>query len=291
MKKQVLLLALLKIQGFGPAKVLKILERYNFNYEKIINNIEEYVDINIFQSLLRQSENEIRANLEKGIKLITIFDDNFPERLYAINDPVLYLYYKGDISLINQKNIAIIGTRKATIKGINDAILAGQIFASKNIVVTSGLAIGIDTAGHMGTLKVSGKTIAVLPTDLENIHPKSNIKLSEEILKANGCLVSEYPVGSKINKYCFVKRDRIQSALSHAILVIEATEKSGTMNAVKTALKSNKPVFQLLTNNIPQITQKIDLNNESDVIKVLNEIDKIANMQKKKYDQLQFLVD
>ena len=111
----------------------------------------------------------------------------------------------------------------------------------------------------------------MIPWPLDKKKPKSNINLADKIINNNGCLISEYSSGSNVDRYCFVERDRIQSSLSTAILVIKADEKSGTMNAVKKSLQENKAVYQLNTNLNSIIHKSIELNNEN-ISKIVSEI-------------------
>lgn len=291
MKKESLLLALLKCKNIGNKKALDILEEYHFDCDKLYKNIKLNIledDYDNFNNYLGQANNQIEINQKHEIKIITIFDDNFPKKLLADKDPILYLYYKGNINILNEKIITIIGTRHPTEKGIEFAKKAGSIFGSKNIVVLSGLALGSDINAHKGCLDAKGKTIAVLPSDLKSIAPTSNRSIADEIVKNNGCLISEYSIGTPFNKFNYAKRDRIQSALADLILVAEASENSGTMIAVKSALSSNKPVYMSDFNINKIITKKLDINDSKQISNILNEIEQEyskANVKKAKSEQ------
>ena len=268
------ILALLKCKNIGNVKLLKYIQQNSFNHEKIKNNIQTLVskeDYERINEYLRAAEEEITSNESKGIKLITILDEKFPKKLYDIKDPVLYLYYIGNINLINKPSLAIIGSREIE---ANEKIIAqnqASYFSNQEICIVSGLAIGTDTFAHKGAIKGNGKTIAILPSGLDNIVPTSNKELAKEILNNNGLLVSEYSIGTKPSKYTFVKRDRIQSALSDAILVIKASETSGTMHAVKAALESNKYVTQIKGNNNKHILNNFEINkDESRLLEIIN---------------------
>ncbi len=256
------IIATLKCKNVGPAKLLKYIKESNFDLNVFKKKLVTFLsDENYenYENYLRSAEIEISQNKNNQIEIITIFDENFPRKLYASSDPVLYLYYKGNVELLNVDSLAIIGTRKPSDKSLARAFEAGRMFAKKNIPIVSGLALGVDSEAHKGVMSVQGQAIGVLPSDLKKIAPAASKLLAEEILKNNGCLVSEYSVGSIIDKYCFVKRDRIQSFLSNSILVIEAKENSGTMIAVNKSLKDLKPVFQLMENENALIKNKIDL--------------------------------
>lgn len=268
------ILALLKCKNIGNVKLLKYIQQNSFNHEKIKNNIqtlvskEDYERINEF---LTAAEEEITSNESKGIKLITILDEKFPKKLYDIKDPVLYLYYIGNINLINKPSLAIIGSREIEDNEKNISKNLASYFSNQEICIVSGLAIGTDTFAHKGAIKGNGKTIAILPSGLDNIVPTSNKELAKEILNNNGLLVSEYSIGTNPSKYTFVKRDRIQSALSNAILVIKASETSGTMHAVKAAFESNKYVTQIKGNNNKHILNNFEINkDENRLLEIIN---------------------
>jgi DNA processing protein len=153
------------------------------------------------------------------------------------------IYYIGNIDLIDSnRNMAVIGSRHVSDNGIKQAFKIGFKLAKMDINVVNGLAIGCDTYALKGALSVGGKCIAVMPCGLERIVPKSNYRLADEILAKDGLLISEYPVGSEIEKYMYVERDRLQSDISKGVIVVEAGFKSGTMYTVRAARKQGKPI-------------------------------------------------
>ena len=127
----------------------------------------------------------------------------------------------------------------------------------------------------------NGKTIAILPTGLDDIQPISNKELAKQILNNNGCLVSEYSTGTVLTTFNYAKRDRIQVALANALFVGEANEKSGTMIAVNKAIKENIPAFQLATNNNKIIKNNLNINGD-DIIKLFDEAEKNYHNEIKK---------
>lgn len=170
---------------------------------------------------------------EYEIAYIKENEKNYPKGLLNISRNPSILYYKGNIDIVNcKKNIAIIGTRNASEKGLRLAYETGQSIAEQGLNVVNGLAIGCDAAALRGALSKNGKCIAVMPCGLDQVQPKTNFKLAEEILEKGGCLISEYKAGIGVQKYQYVARDRIQSGISQGIIVIEAEEKSGTMHTV-----------------------------------------------------------
>ena len=274
------IIALLKCKGIGNVKLLNYILKYNKNITNIINHLNELItenDISLFDNYLNEAEQEIIKNQNLGVNIISVLNGNYPNKLLMIKDPVLYLYYKGDISLIYNTSIAIIGSRNITAE---DEIITKEVakkVSVQGITVVSGLALGTDANAHIGSYNEKGKTIAVLPSGLNIIIPISNKKIADNILKNGGLLLSEYSVDTVPTKYTFVKRDRIQSALSDAVIVIKADEKSGTMNAVKTAQSCNKYVAQYITN-----TNRLILNTFDNTVEDINEI--INKAKKQEYE-------
>ena len=139
----------------------------------------------------------------------------YPKELKKIKDSPPILYYKGDIGILNQqKNIAVIGSRKISENGIILAYNAGKIIGKNGFNVVNGLALGCDAEALKGALAAGGKCAVVLPCGTNEIYPKSNQWIAEEVLKQGGCLISEYPEGTRPEKYRFVQRDRLQSGMS-----------------------------------------------------------------------------
>lgn len=265
------IIALLKVKGIGPNKVLSFFIDNHFDIEKIKNNIRTFIgneNYSMFNKLLDDAESELKRNLDLGINCISLFEKDFPSKLYTNRDPVLYLYYKGNISLLSKESIAIIGTRTPSDIGEQDAKLITNKL-SESYVIVSGLALGIDSIAHQVCLDNKGKTIAVLPSGLDNIQPTSNKKLANDILNNGGCLISEYSSGTLFNKFTYAKRDRIQTYLSNLIVVPEANDKSGTMIAVEKANKEGVTVLKSQNCSNSKINKSVDANNID--IKLINE--------------------
>lgn len=165
-------------------------------------------------------------------------EETFPITLRKIPKSPSVLYYKGKIEIINNnKNIAVIGSRKCSEAGRKLAYRTGQLVGKAGINLVNGLALGCDTEALKGALSVGGKCVAVMPCGLDEIYPKTNQKLAERILENGGCLISEYPVGIKLKNYQYIERDRLQSGVSQGVLVVEAEVGSGTMHTVDFAIK------------------------------------------------------
>lgn len=180
------------------------------------------------------------------VKTIDIESENYPELLKKIINPPKVLYVAGEI-YPGENCLAIVGSRQCSFYGKKVASeISGDLMES-GLTIVSGLAEGIDTAAHREAVKRKKRTIAVLGTgiDEKSFYPKENISLAGEILKNNGCLISEYPPGTAGSKFSFPQRNRIISGLSLGILVVEAKEKSGSMVAAQWAEKQGRKIFSV----------------------------------------------
>lgn len=179
------------------------------------------------------------------IEEISIESEEYPEQLRNIYDAPLRLYVLGNKALLSGKGIAIVGSRKATKYGEKIALQLSERLSENGINIISGLALGIDTCAHLGTLQKNniGKTVAVLGSGLDEIYPKQNIELAKKIIKNGGCIISEYPLGTKPEKLNFPQRNRIISGLSKGVVVVEASGKSGSLITAEFALEQGREVF------------------------------------------------
>ena len=177
------------------------------------------------------------------MKIIKIEDKEYPEKLRNIYDPPKELYVMGDHSILNNFGIGIVGTRKASKYGIQITKSLSYGLARKEINIISGLAKGIDTAAHQGTLLAKGKTIAVIAGGFDYIYPKENISLMWNIINSGGAIITEHKKDEKPEAKNFPKRNRIISGLSNGIIVTEAPEKSGSLITAELALEQGKEIF------------------------------------------------
>ena len=185
---------------------------------------------------------EIKRLQEHKVKVITILDGGYPQRLKEIYLPPIVLFYRGNLSLINQRAVAVVGSREHS-KYAKDCIREIiPALVKDDIVVISGLARGVDTLAHEETLKANGSTIAVIGSGLDVVYPLENSKLYDVIAK-KGLILSEYPLQSRPLKFHFPYRNRIIAGLSHGVCVIEAKEKSGSLITANLALSENREVF------------------------------------------------
>lgn len=169
-------------------------------------------------------------------------DDNFPQILRDFVPDVGVLYFEGDLTLLQNRCIAIVGSRKCTQYGKTVAKTIGKRSAENGVTVVSGLARGIDTAGHLGALEAGGKTIAVLGGGTEHYYPPENRKLQQQIAR-EGLLLSEHEPEYIAKAYDFPKRNRLISALSESVVVVEAPNRSGALITAECAEEQGKNVY------------------------------------------------
>lgn len=233
----------------SPEKIENCLQQYKiediWNLKKEIKQYFTKEEIKKIKDIKFRQDLELDENYLKQhkIELITIKDEEYPVKLKNINNPPVCLYCVGNKKMINQKSISIVGSRVCSDYGKNMALAFSYLLGKNNVTVISGLAQGIDSAAHTGTLQANGKTIAVIGTGIDLVYPKENKDLMEKIIQNNGLIISEYPIGTKPNKENFPRRNRIISGLSDGVLVIEAREKSGALITVDYALEQGKNVY------------------------------------------------
>ncbi len=254
------------------------IEMKSVNKRIIIPTIEH------IKESINKSETIIRNSQKLNIKYIDILNNKFPNKLKNIENPPTMLFYKGNYnSLKNDNSIAIVGSRKADLEGLKGAYKLGTIFGRQNYSVVSGLAIGCDEQAHRGCVDVNGNSVAVLPCGLDHTYPSKNEKLAYDILKSNGCLVSEYPIGTHAFKNNFIERDRIQSGLSSAVIVCESSIKGGTMHTANFAIDQKK-ILACLDIDCSG-NQKLIKENRCMVIKDENDLDELK-LQINKFNKL-----
>ena len=199
----------------------------------------------------RLAESLLLASEAQGVGILARQGDAYPARLEQAVDekglPALpyVLYYKGDISLLKRPCVSIIGTRYPTKEGVETGVYLAREFAKEGFCVVSGLASGCDASAHRGALLAKGKTVAVLAHGLDRVYPAEHSALAREIVEAGGLLLSEYPVGTQVSKYNFIARDRLVSALSHAVIVLQTGVEGGAMYVANNALSLGKPLYSV----------------------------------------------
>jgi DNA processing protein len=180
-----------------------------------------------------------------NINLTVPDDEHYPEQLQQIPDPPKLLFFRGTLKRDEPHAVAIVGSRRETRYGREQAFSIARDLAANGVTIISGLARGIDTAAHLGALEAGGRTIAVLGSGIRQIYPRENEALAEKMIMKNGAIISEFPPAADPIAYHFPIRNRLVSGLSHAVLLIEAREKSGTLITIGHALIQGREVFAL----------------------------------------------
>ncbi|MCG0274602.1 MAG: DNA-processing protein DprA [Thermosediminibacteraceae bacterium] len=247
-----LLVALNMIPYLGPVRIrglLNCFKTYHDFMNATRNTFLEVPGINqkICNVILESRKKvnpfeEIKKAAELGAKIITFEDKEYPRLLIEIYDPPPVLYALGEVSVLNQESIAIVGTRKPTSYGRKIAEQMAEELAEFNINVVSGLARGIDSYAHRGALKAGGPTTAVLGCGIDIVYPPENYEIMKEIIKA-GCVVTSFPIGTRPLSSNFPARNRIISGISRGTVVVEAAEKSGSLITADFALEQGREVF------------------------------------------------
>lgn len=276
-----------RIQKLNSIQKEKLLLKYG-NPKNIwnasIENLKaemQFDDVSI-QEIINQ---KYRKNIDKyenymkkyNIKMITILDKEYPEKLRNIYDKPITLFIKGNTKLLNTKSIAIVGARNCSDYGKKVAVNISYNLAKENICVISGMAKGIDKYSHVGALEAKGNTIAVIGNGLDYIYPYENKDIYERILQNDGLIVTEYIIGTRPEKLNFPARNRIISALSDGIIIVEAGEKSGSLITAEFGLEHGKEVFAV-PGNIDNINSKGTNNLIKDGAYVLTDYKDVLNI-------------
>ena len=189
------------------------------------------------------AEAELAQVTAQGATVVSFGCQEYPERLKEIYDPPPVLWVRGDARLLGRPAIAVVGTRHPTPYGAGIAEMLSRDLAARRLLIVSGMARGIDSCAHKGALAARMPTVAVWGTGIDVVYPKENKKLAEEILATGGAIVSEVQMGTFPAPQNFPRRNRILSGLSVAVLVVEASENSGTRVTARCASEQNRDLF------------------------------------------------
>jgi len=257
MTEQEALLVLNAVPDLGAIRIRKLMAFFGSALEVLQASLDELTKSNLLLPTTAENifhfskdkflQDEYNLIQRKGIVALTTADDNYPCSLKDFEDAPVVLYIKGEIDCLNQMSVALVGSRAASFYGCKSARTFAQAFVQAGMMVVSGLARGIDTAAHQGSLEAGGKTIAVIGCGFNHMYPKENCSLMETIAQ-KGAVVSEFACAMPPLKQNFPWRNRIISALSLATVVIEAGSKSGALITADYALAQNKDVFVVPSN-------------------------------------------
>ena len=245
-------LALSLTPGLGPRRILQAVERVGsaLKLAKLpltaleaqrfpAPSVQFLADGQAWRAAAEEAE-RLRV---MGAGFLTYADALYPERLREIYDPPPVLWFRGNAELLSAHGIAVVGTRQPSPYGSGMAELLSRDLANRNLIIMSGMARGIDTFAHKGAIASGKATVAIWGTGIDVIYPKENKALAEQILATGGCLATEQPLGTYPAPPNFPKRNRILSALSIGVLVVEAAEYSGSRVTARCALEQNRDVY------------------------------------------------
>jgi DNA processing protein len=248
------MLTLLGIRGIGPRSAVRLSERF-----ASLTEIQETSDRELTtvltavalqsvrdRSAWRRAESEAAATLGAaerfGVQVITIADDGYPVLLRAIADRPAVLFVKGTLGR-GVRNVACIGSREPSAFGLQVTREIVGVLAAAGWAIVSGLATGVDTAAHETALDRDASTIAILPTSLDRIYPRENAGLADRIVASGGALISELRFGTAAKPRTFVERDRLQSGMSVATVVMQTDLVGGSMHTVRFTLGQRRLLF------------------------------------------------
>lgn len=263
------------LSTFDDLDELSRIDNYNGKITKLISAKE----FDTLRDII--NNNSVRHHLEgvkqNGMGIISIDSEYYPETLRNINEPPLILYYRGDITLLKSDCIAIVGSRVCTRYGREQTAHFAKELSKASFTIVSGLADGIDTHAHRGTLDANGKTIAVLAGGLNTIYPAINADLAREIVQKGGLLISENVPTFLPKGYAFVQRNRIIAGISMGVFVPEMGLKSGAMHTLNYANEEGRMIFALPgnvnsssslgTNNLIKTLQGACVTEPADIIR------------------------
>ena len=245
-------IALNMIRGIGPRTANLLLDQFGAPANVFAASRERLAAQGLKAETIAQLHNteildKAQAEIERlealGAQVITLADEAYPELLREIYDPPIALYVKGDLTAaLSQPSIAVVGSRRCSTYGTNAANFLARELAAHGVTIISGLARGIDGAAHRGVLEVGGKTVGVIGTGMDVNYPKEHKKLSEE-MAVNGAVVSEFPLGTPPLAQNFPYRNRVISGLCLGVLIVEASEHSGSLITARLATEQGREIF------------------------------------------------
>ncbi len=250
------LLAWLKLHlatGVGAVRFRKIIQAFGYAERAIrasisqlegVENIGRATATRIYDALREiDPESELESAQQAGVRIVTFLDDEYPKLLNTCSDAPALLYVKGTLNSDNELRIAIVGTRRPTRYGSEQAERFAYLLAGAGVTIISGLARGIDTAAHRGAILAGGKTIAVMGSGFNHIYPPENREFAEQIVNSGGAIITEYPMNITPSAGNFPARNRIVAGMSLGTLVTEAPKNSGALITAYLALEYNREVF------------------------------------------------
>ena len=237
----------------GPRAATKLLEKFGSAENVFHAQRRELESLRLrpesIESILKRefhekAEVELSKVKEIGGDVLNLDDGSYPYLLREIADPPITLYVKGDWqACFDAPCVAVVGSRRCSTYGENASQMLARDLAANGICIVSGLARGIDSAAHRGAIEAKGRTVAVMGTGIGQVYPKDNAKLVDEILDTGGAIVSQFPLDTPPLSENFPYRNRIISGLSLGVLLVEASERSGSLITARLAMEQNREVL------------------------------------------------
>jgi len=246
-------LALLLIPGIGSRRFQTLLKRVGSPREIFATPPKQLIDAKAIPKSVAahlatpdwpQVEKQLNWQQQPSNHIITCADPRYPALLKEITDPPPVLFIQGNLETLCRQQIAIVGSRNPSPDGRENTFAFARDLAQRGYVITSGLALGVDTAAHRGTLASNGATLAVMGTGADYRYPNSNRALADEIIQ-NGALITEFPLGTPPLAENFPRRNRIISGMSLGVVVTEAALRSGSLITARSALEQGREVFAI----------------------------------------------
>ena len=243
-----------RVSGIGPKYFQRLLESFDsptdvFNASS--SSLKQAgISQNLSDAILDSKDNDsATTDLEwlsasDNHHIITIQCPEYPALLKQTDSPPPLLYVHGKLSVINDPQLAIIGSRNPTQSGMTSAYDFAKYLGQTGLCITSGLALGIDGSAHQGALAANAPTIAVIATGIDRVYPAKHRSLAHQIVE-NGAIISEFPIGTQPRSGNFPRRNRIISGLAHGTLVVEAALKSGSLITARLASEQGREVFAI----------------------------------------------
>lgn len=230
------------IEAAGSAR--RIIQRDWTGFEPVFIDEAVALAARLDETRLEGAARLIQDLQAQSVRLYTVLDEDYPVNLRRIYNRPPFLFVRGLLKLEDERAIAVVGTRKASPEGLNQARMLARGLAKAGITVISGLALGIDAAAHESTLDRGGRTVAVLGTGiLSKIYPPGNISLAQRILDNDGALVSQFWPTAPPTQYSFPMRNVVMSGISQGTVIIEASSHSGAKNQATHAIDHGKRLF------------------------------------------------
>ena len=265
MSRQEFWFALASVDGVGPMRIKRLLNRFGTIEAVFDAELSEIARVPLFNPLLaarilkaRIRVAEFRRHIKwfksRGIDILCVEDEGYPTRLKEISNAPAIFCKKGNLAQVSEKTVAIVGTTAPTDLGILTTLELSRRLTQAGLTVVSGLAEGIDTTAHLGALSVNGTTVGVVGSDLLSIYPSEKRELADRICE-NGALFSEHPFTTQPTPANLILRNRLISGLSIATIVVESEENGGAIRTAAFALEQERLVFAYNWNHHSRLSE------------------------------------